>query len=93
MLRDYRGKELEPGIAAEIVENDKSDIDQCDIILVFYERPSIGTAMEVLYAFDRSKFIVVVNKSDRPISPWLLYHSHEVVSSLEDAITLILSLG
>jgi hypothetical protein len=45
MVRDYRGRELEPGIAAEIVENDKLDIDASDQLLVLYDAPSVGTSV------------------------------------------------
>jgi nucleoside 2-deoxyribosyltransferase len=86
MVRDYRGRELEPGIAREIVKNDKLDINECDALLVFYEKPSVGTSMEVLYAHQLGKEIVVVNKSDKPISPWLLYHSHALFLTLDSAI-------
>lgn len=83
MDRDYRGRELEPGIAKEIVELDKKDIDGCDVILVYFDKPSVGTSMEVHYAFERGKRIVLVNKSDKPLSPWLIYHCSEIVTTIE----------
>lgn len=89
MARDYRGRELDPGIAREIVENDKRDIDTCDALLVFYDKPSVGTSMEVLYSWDRGKRIVVVNKSDKPLSPWLVYHVSEVYSDLDTALAAL----
>lgn len=85
MARDYRGKEAES--VNEIVEGDKADIDSCDAVLVWFERPSVGTSMEVLYAWERKKPVVAVNKSGKPIGPWLAYHS-TVVDSLEDAVAL-----
>lgn len=89
MARDYRGRELDPGISREIVENDKRDIDACDALLVFYDKPSVGTSMEILYSWDRRKRIVVVNKSDKPLSPWLVYHASEVYSDLDTAIAAL----
>lgn len=89
MVRDYRGRELEPGIADEIVNNDKADIKACDTILVYYEKPSVGTSMEVLFAHERGKWIIVVDRSGKPLSPWLLYHSDVVVSTLAEAIAEI----
>lgn len=86
MARDYRGKEAES--VREIVEGDKADIDQCDAVIVYFERPSVGTSMEVLYAWERSKPVVTVNKSGRPISPWLAYHS-SVVESIEAALAKV----
>lgn len=86
MVRDYRGRELEPGIAAEIVENDKLDIGECDALLVYYDAPSVGTAMEILYAYEREIPVVVINKSAKPLSPWLIYHATEIVDTLDKAI-------
>lgn len=89
MDRDYRGRELEPGIADEIVMNDKKDILLCDALLVYYDKPSVGTSMEILFAHDRNKTIVLVDKSDKPLSPWLIYHCPEVYKSLDEAIAAL----
>ena len=86
MDRDYRGRELEPGIAREIVENDKSDIYQSDALLIFFDKPSVGTSMEVLYAYNLGKHIVLVNASKSPLSPWLLYHIKYIYGNLDEAI-------
>lgn len=83
MVRDYRGRELEPGIAKEIVENDKLDIKGCDALLVMYEKPSVGTSMEVLFAHQLGKLIVLVDRSGKPLSPWLIYHVTQVCPTLE----------
>jgi nucleoside 2-deoxyribosyltransferase len=83
MRRDYRGRESE--CVAEIVELDKKDIDECDCLLVNHPKPSVGTAMEVLYAWERAKFIVVVVPKGDKLSPWMIYHSDFVVESFEEA--------
>lgn len=87
MTRDYRGKEDES--VAEIVEKDKADIDASDVLLVKYDKPSVGTSMEVLYAWERDKQVVIVADSATKISPWLRYHSHKIVSSFSDALQFI----
>jgi nucleoside 2-deoxyribosyltransferase len=89
MVRDYRGRELEPGIAKEIVENDKLDIQECDAVLVMYEKPSVGTSMEVLFAHQLGKLIVLVDRSGRPLSPWLIYHSNRTFPTLAEATAFI----
>lgn len=89
MARDYRGRELEPGIAAEIVENDKADIDQCQALLVYYDKPSVGTSMEILYAWQQRIDIVLVDRSGAPLSPWLIYHCHRIVKTLDEACDLL----
>jgi nucleoside 2-deoxyribosyltransferase len=85
MARDYRGREMEPGIAAEIVENDKRDIDGSDVVLVNYVKPSVGTSMEILYAWERGKRIIVVCEPDAVLSPWLTYHATTIVHSMREA--------
>lgn len=87
MRRDYRGKEDES--VREIVELDKIDVTNADVILVNYDRPSVGTSMEVLYAWERGKLIVVVAPEGARISPWLRYHSHAIVHSFDEAMAAI----
>ena len=89
MRRDYRGKEDES--VDEIVELDKIDVMNSDVILVCYDKPSVGTSMEMLYAFERGKLVVVVARSGTRISPWMRYHSHCIAPSFEAALTYIKS--
>lgn len=86
MLRDYRGREAEA--FREIVELDKIDVTEADIILVNYDKPSVGTSMEVLYAWERGKRVIVVCREDAVISPWLRYHAHHIVHSFDEALAV-----
>lgn len=87
MRRDYRGKEDDS--VKEIVELDKIDVTNCDVVLVNYDKPSVGTSMEILYAFERGKMVVVVASKEARISPWMRYHSHAILNSFEDAVAHI----
>ena len=78
MDRDYRGREMEPGIAAEIVELDKKDIDSCHTLLMNCPKPSVGTSMEILYGWMQGKRIITVIPPGSTPSPWLVYHSHDL---------------
>jgi hypothetical protein len=89
MDRDYRGRELEPGIPMEIVENDKEDILFCTGVLVFFDKPSVGTSMEVLFAYEHGIQVHVVNASDKPLSPWLIYHATAIHQTLEAACAAV----
>lgn len=86
MTRDYRGRELEPGIAKEIVLGDKADISLCDAVIAYYDKPSVGTSMEVLFAWEHGIPVHVVDKSGKPLSPWLMFHCERVHQSLDAAI-------
>ena len=87
MRRDFRGREDD--CCKEIVEGDKSDINQCDAILVNYDRQSAGTSMEIFYAWHTAKKVVVVAKPGMVISPWIKYHSHSIVNSFENAFEIL----
>ena len=83
MKKDYRGVTDEK--FREIVERDKALIDRCDVLLVNHSKPSVGTSMEILYAWEKGKEVILISE-DEALSPWLLYHSNKVFHSLEDAI-------
>jgi nucleoside 2-deoxyribosyltransferase len=84
MRRDYRGREAES--YREIVELDNIDVARCDVVLVNYDKPSVGTSMEVLFAWQIGKPVVVVCRPDAVISPWLRYHSHVICHSFTAAL-------
>lgn len=87
MRRDYRGREEES--YREIVELDKVDVARTDALIVSAPKPSVGTSMEVLLAWQLGKFIVVVVPNGTVISPWLRYHAHHIVTSYKEALDLI----
>lgn len=87
MRRDYRGVEDEKFV--EIVEGDIADIEESDILLVNYDRPSVGTSMEILLAHQRDKPVLVVCREDTKISPWLRYHTSKFFNSFDRAIDWI----
>lgn len=88
MRRDYRGREAE--CYRDIVGLDKIDVAASDIILVNYDRPSVGTAMEILFAWQIGKPVIVVCRTDAVVSPWLRYHAHELVHSFPAAVDVAL---
>jgi hypothetical protein len=87
MIRDYRERPMDGMV--DMVENDKADIDLCDVVLVNFVKPSVGTSMEVLYGWERGKKVVLVAPRDTVISPWLVYHSHQLFHTVEDAVKYI----
>lgn len=87
MRRDCRGREIE--CAAEIVEGDNADIAECDALLVNYVKPSVGTNMQILFAWQLNITVIVVCALETVISPWLVYHSTQIVHSFEEALTIL----
>lgn len=93
------GKDLEHPAAntalynpAEIVEGDLGDIEKSRIILVEASRDDVpywGTAMEIRYAYELGKTIIVWG----PTAPsyWLQYHATEIFETLDEALAFILN--
>jgi hypothetical protein len=87
MRRDYRGKEKTH--VDEIVELDKEDVLNADALLVNHPKPSVGTSMEVFFAWEHGKYIVVVCPDGVTQSPWMLYHCNHIVHTFEEAYDLL----
>lgn len=81
MRRDYRG--IEDNNSKAIKKNDLEDINNSDLLIVNATRPSWGTAMEMVYAWQAHKYIV----EGARVSPWLREHTNEIVQSVDYLIT------
>jgi|SRR5690242_12308610 len=91
MRRDYRGREDD--CLSEIVNGDKNDIRASDIFLANCWQVSVGTSMEIMYAFEHVLIpIIAVVKPDARVSPWIKFHADHVVTSLDQALELVKSL-
>lgn len=89
-LRGREDTETMPDSRLAIIR-DKTDIDSSDIILVNDSFPNsgmIGTSMEVIYAYERNKVIIVFGNSHEK-DYWLDYHSHVRVDNLDKACELL----
>ena len=77
--------------ANEIVEFDLQDVRDADLLLVNYNRPSIGTSMEVFYAaHDQGKFVVAFSPLEfKDCSPWMAKDCTKILPDLESAVQYI----
>lgn len=91
MKRDYRG--VEEMAYREIVDLDKRDVRAADLILVNYVKPSVGTSMEVHYAWTLGTPVILWCAENENLSPWLRYHSTAIVHSLGAAVEKINEVG
>lgn len=89
MRRKFVDREVDS--SNEIVEFDLQDIRDADIILVNYNKPSIGTSMEIFYAsHDLGKFVVAFSPFEfKDCSPWMVRYCTKILGSLEDACEYI----
>ena len=69
------------------------DVRDADIILVNYNKPSIGTSMEVFYAaHDLGKFVVAFSPfSFVDCSPWMVRYCTKILPSLEEGCEYIVT--
>ncbi len=86
MRRDFKDREVDS--ANEIVEFDLQDVRDADILLVNYNKASIGTSMEVFYAaHDLGKFVIAFSPfTFQDCSPWMVRYSTKILPSLEKAV-------
>ena len=74
----------------EIVEEDKSKLRASDVVLVGYvDTQSVGTPMEVMWAFEREMPVAIWIRDDTDImdlSPWYLHHAAAITNSVEMAL-------
>ena len=77
--------------ANEIVEFDLQDVRDADLLLVNYNRPSIGTSMEVFFAaHDQGKFVVAFSPLEfKDCSPWMAKFCTKILPDLETAADYI----
>jgi nucleoside 2-deoxyribosyltransferase len=89
MRRNFKDREVDS--ANEIVEFDLQDIRDADIVLVNYNKNSIGTSMEVFYAsHDLKKFVIAFSPfSFKDSSPWMVRFCTKILPTLEDAAAYI----
>jgi len=77
--------------ANEIVEFDLQDVRDADLLLVNYNRASIGTSMEVFFAaHDQGKFVVAFSPLEfKDCSPWMAKFCTKILPDLESAADYI----
>ena len=74
-----------------LVDFDKREIDSCDVLLVNLsnDAKTAGTPMEMIYAWERGKRIVVVGDRSK-LSPWYRYHADRILPDLESALSAVI---
>lgn len=75
-----------------VVENDKALIDRSDYVLVYLERKSFGTIMEIMYAYMNEKPIYVINPTMSFIDDvWLSVHASMIWPSLDECMKFLIN--
>jgi nucleoside 2-deoxyribosyltransferase len=69
--------------AEGFVQRDLDDADRCDVMVVYLPRLSAGACMELFYAKQKGKKIVVVSDMEC-LSPWIVVHSDAIVKGFDE---------
>jgi nucleoside 2-deoxyribosyltransferase len=82
-----------PHLHDDIVDSDKQQIEASDALLVGYEAVrSVGTTMEVLFAYERDIPVAILIRDDSilsDLSPWYHYHSEFITSKPGHAVAYL----
>jgi hypothetical protein len=91
MRRNFKDREVDS--ANEIVEFDLQDVRDADILLVNYNKTSIGTSMEVFYAaHDLGKFVIAFSPFPfQDCSPWMVRYCTKILPTLSAACAYLQS--
>lgn len=65
-----------------LVAKDKGNIDKCDALVAIIEKPSIGTTLEIAYAKQQGKKVIVVSEVYSE-HPWIRVYADYTFSSLQ----------
>jgi len=68
------------------IAKDKAEISNCDIFVAYIERPSFGTAMEIMYAsMLHTKPIMIIDPKGILMNDlWVSFHAHLICSDVVD---------
>ncbi|MBI5355807.1 MAG: hypothetical protein HZB68_05120 [Candidatus Aenigmarchaeota archaeon] len=84
-IRDFRD---EDELCQRIVNHDLEYVDKADVLVVIFNGPSYGTAMEMYYAKQKGKKIVLLAEKEIA-TPWPVHFSDYVVKSQDELFRVL----
>tara|TARA_Y100000310_G_scaffold267782_1_gene280001 strand:- start:26210 stop:26689 length:480 start_codon:yes stop_codon:yes gene_type:complete len=72
----------------EIIGLDKYDIQQSDLVVANLYKSSVGTSMELMYAFMLNKPTIIISQH-KNLDPWIVHHSTVLVNDVNSAVNFI----
>jgi len=77
--------EISGSAPSVIVNTDKQMIRQSDFVIANITQLSIGTSMEILYAYMKEIPVFLINSyTEEAPSPWHIHHSTKIFDSFDD---------
>ncbi|MEM3517494.1 MAG: nucleoside 2-deoxyribosyltransferase [Nitrososphaerales archaeon] len=81
-IKDFRDKK---DFAEEIVKHDLNFIKESDILITIADKPSFGAAIEIYFAKNIGKKVVIMSKNEVS-SPWPIAFSDKIVRDEEELL-------
>ena len=73
------------GNPGKIVRGDKMSILEARIVIAYCPFPSVGTSMEILFAYERARRVYVVS-AQNALSPWITYHATRIFRDFDQLV-------
>jgi len=75
-----------------VVKEDKDAIDTCDYLVAWVQKPTFGTVMEILYAYNlRIPVLVICDNETCRIDPWLAAHTYLYFKDINSCFEYLLN--
>ena len=72
---------------SKIIPKEKQMIVNSDFMIVYPWKPSSGTSMEVMFAYDHKIPVIAIKDPNQLyLSPWITYHCIHVANTFKDAM-------
>ncbi|TLX84566.1 MAG: hypothetical protein E6K94_00480 [Thaumarchaeota archaeon] len=84
-IKDFR---YQKELAAKIIAHDLEHVKKADVLVVLANKPSYGTAMEMFFASQLGKKVILFAKNPIP-TPWPIDFSDYVVTSQQALLKLL----
>lgn len=83
----YNFKEVKHKSEKEAMNFDLNALRKSDLVIVNYNNPaSIGTAMEIMLAYELRIPIIGLNKENKVIHPWLVESTDRMCDSIREVV-------
>lgn len=71
-------------LAREIWIRDLQKVRECEMLLAWSPEPSLGTAVELFYAYTQKKFIQIISAKKHPLFAYVLTGGNQLFETIDE---------
>lgn len=71
-------------LAREIWIRDLQKVRECQMLLAWSPEPSLGTAVELFYAYTQKKFVQIISEKKHPLFAYVLTGGNQLFETVDD---------